>query len=174
MHTEPRVAWLFLLASRSPRPGERCRYPAWGTPMKLLLLCFALLSIGCSNSGNRPAAPHGTGDESVEETSLYPDDSFDSKLAKNVPVVLRVKVTQLGIGSKYHWTTVDALRVVKNSSIVKIPKSLNIAATSWGQGLPVGTCTVYLVRYNDTSPECGWKLYEPDDSSAGYTHPDAG
>ena len=28
MHTEPRAARLFLLASRSPRPGDRCRYPA--------------------------------------------------------------------------------------------------------------------------------------------------
>ena len=28
MHTEPRAARLFLLASRSPRPGDRCRYHA--------------------------------------------------------------------------------------------------------------------------------------------------
>ena len=28
LHTEPRAARVFLLASRSPRPGERCRYPA--------------------------------------------------------------------------------------------------------------------------------------------------
>ena len=28
LHTEPRAARLFLLASPSPRPGERCRYPA--------------------------------------------------------------------------------------------------------------------------------------------------
>ena len=28
MHTEPRAARIFLLASRSPRPGDRCRYPA--------------------------------------------------------------------------------------------------------------------------------------------------
>ena len=28
LHTEPRAARLFLLASLSPRPGERCRYPA--------------------------------------------------------------------------------------------------------------------------------------------------
>ena len=28
MHTEPRAARVFLLASRSPRPGDRCRYPA--------------------------------------------------------------------------------------------------------------------------------------------------
>ena len=28
MHTEPRAARLFLLASRSPRPGDRCRYLA--------------------------------------------------------------------------------------------------------------------------------------------------
>ena len=27
MHTEPRAARLSLLASRSPRPGDRCRYP---------------------------------------------------------------------------------------------------------------------------------------------------
>ena len=27
MHTEPRAARLFLLASLSPRPGDRCRYP---------------------------------------------------------------------------------------------------------------------------------------------------
>ena len=26
LHTEPRAARVFLLASRSPRPGERCRY----------------------------------------------------------------------------------------------------------------------------------------------------
>ena len=26
MHTEPRVARLFLLARLSPRPGDRCRY----------------------------------------------------------------------------------------------------------------------------------------------------
>ena len=28
MHTEPRAARVFQLASLSPRPGERCRYPA--------------------------------------------------------------------------------------------------------------------------------------------------
>ena len=28
LHTEPRAARGFLLASRSPRPGERCRYTA--------------------------------------------------------------------------------------------------------------------------------------------------
>ena len=28
LHTEPRAARLFLLARLSPRPGERCRYPA--------------------------------------------------------------------------------------------------------------------------------------------------
>ena len=27
LHTEPRAARLYLLACRSPRPGERCRYP---------------------------------------------------------------------------------------------------------------------------------------------------
>ena len=34
MHTEPRAARLFLLASRSPRPGDRWRYPtsrSWGS-----------------------------------------------------------------------------------------------------------------------------------------------
>ena len=30
MHTEPRAARLSLLASRSPRPGDRCRYHAQG------------------------------------------------------------------------------------------------------------------------------------------------
>ena len=28
LHTEPRAARVFLLACLSPRPGERCRYPA--------------------------------------------------------------------------------------------------------------------------------------------------
>ena len=28
MHTEPRAARVFLLASLSPRPGDRCRYHA--------------------------------------------------------------------------------------------------------------------------------------------------
>ena len=33
MHTEPRAARLFLLASRSPRPGDRCRYHAQSIDM---------------------------------------------------------------------------------------------------------------------------------------------
>ena len=39
MHTEPRAARVFLLACRSPRPGERCRYHAHGEPMPHCPLC---------------------------------------------------------------------------------------------------------------------------------------
>ena len=34
MHTEPRAARAFLLASQSPRPGDRCRYHA---PLKTMM-----------------------------------------------------------------------------------------------------------------------------------------
>ena len=43
MHTEPQVAWLFLLASRSPRPGDRCRYH----------FSYSLRMVGCSISAVR-------------------------------------------------------------------------------------------------------------------------
>ena len=37
LHTEPRAARLFLLARCSPRPGERCRYPAQKPTWKFLI-----------------------------------------------------------------------------------------------------------------------------------------
>ena len=62
LHTEPRAARLFLLGSRSPRPGERCRYPAktqtlsftphcnfvYHMPKKPSKIVFICESCGCS------------------------------------------------------------------------------------------------------------------------------
>ena len=96
--------------------------------------------------------------------------SFDRDLAKRVPLVLRVKAIQHNGGSKYHWTTVKVIGVVKNNTGDKIPESLDIASTGWRQGMPDGVCTVYLVRYNVSNPQYGWQLHKPDDSDLGYSH----
>ena len=48
LHTEPRAARHFLLASLSPRPGERCRYHAYYMPrfsLKTMLLLFAVTAL---------------------------------------------------------------------------------------------------------------------------------
>ena len=45
LHTEPRAARLFLLACLSPRPGERCRYPAKTMPRISLKSIFILVAI---------------------------------------------------------------------------------------------------------------------------------
>ena len=58
LHTEPRAARVFLLASLSPRPGERCRYPtqsdtelnmqiAKAAVLFLGLIFFVSLVVGC-------------------------------------------------------------------------------------------------------------------------------
>ena len=103
---------------------------------------------------------------------LYPDAPFDRRLAEDIPLVLRVQVNHQGNGSKYHWREVDVLRVIKNSPKIQISKSMNIASSNLGSGLPNGVCTVYLVPYNNATPEHGWKLYK-DGETAGFTHHDA-
>ena len=101
---------------------------------------------------------------------LFPGLPYDRDLAGQVPLVLRVQAVQRNGGSKYHWTTVKVLGVVKNSTGAKIPESLNIASIGWGEGLPTGECTVYLVRYNVSFPKYGWKLHKPDATGLGYSH----
>jgi hypothetical protein len=44
LHTEPRAARFFLLASRSPRPGERCRYPIYTMKYLPSLACVAIVA----------------------------------------------------------------------------------------------------------------------------------
>ena len=52
MHTEPRAARLFLLARPSPRPGNRCRYPAMARfSIRQLFIVIALVALLLAASG---------------------------------------------------------------------------------------------------------------------------
>ena len=100
LHTEPRAARLFLLARLSPRPGERCRYPAktqMNTPYFICETCKVRVE-----SGYRWAISHLHLDpkiveygESINANEILecrpfwnlPNDREHSRLRELLPIV---------------------------------------------------------------------------------------
>jgi hypothetical protein len=85
---------------------------------------------------------------------------LDKHLIGAAQLIVRARVFDGAGGSKYLWTKVDILSVIKTLKNVEIPSHLSIAYHSYGPGLPVGVSTLYLVPYNPEKPEYGWKLLE--------------
>ena len=83
--------------------------------------------------------------------------SIDPKKIQKAEVVLRVKLISSGEGSKYLWDKVEVLQVIKNKSGRAFGKTLSVAHYSWKRGIPEGTCTIYLERYNRPRNDL-WKL----------------
>jgi hypothetical protein len=81
----------------------------------------------------------------------------DTNKAKKAEVVLRVKLISSGEGSKYLWDKVEVLEVLKNNSGSSFGKNLSVAHYSWKPGIPMGTCSIYLERYNPKRKDL-WKL----------------
>jgi hypothetical protein len=81
----------------------------------------------------------------------------DPNKAKKAEVVLRVRLLAAGEGSKYLWDRVEVLRVLKNKSRHSFGQHLSVAHYSWQPGVPVGTCTIYLERYDPRRNDV-WKL----------------
>lgn len=90
---------------------------------------------------------------------LHGEDSrpVDLVRAKKAEVVLRVRLISPGEGSKYLWDRVEVLKVLKNKSGYAFGKQLAVAHYSWKRGIPEGTCTIYLERYNPGRKD-QWKL----------------
>ena len=106
---------------------------------------------------------------------------LDRKLAMEVPVVLRVKITSQVCGPDYQCVNSEVLQVLKNSTDTKFPRKLVIGLTRFGNPVPITTCTVYLVPHNKPyrTPEgksihvYRWKVYEGNESAPHFTHPGA-
>jgi hypothetical protein len=81
----------------------------------------------------------------------------DPNKVRRAEVVLRVKLLSSGEGSKYLWDKVEVLQVVKNKSRYVFGKNLSVAHYSGKPGIPGGTCTIYLERYNPKRNNL-WKL----------------
>lgn len=108
----------------------------------------------------------------AENPALVLDDAalVDQRLREKSELVLRARVVRNEGGSKYWLLEVEPLSVYKAPPGFEVSKSLEIYCLSIGQGLPLGTTTIYLVRYNPDHPEYGWKLleeYEPREPDAG-------
>ena len=103
-----------------------------------------------------------------EETAFY-----DRKLFDQATVVMRAEVLDDGEGSKYVWPEIRVIKVFKRSKAVQFDKKMKIAHYGWTD-LPLGICTLYLVRYNPGHPEYGWKLLESEGNKSktpsGYSH----
>jgi len=83
--------------------------------------------------------------------------TVDPNKVQKAEVVLRVKLLSSGEGSKYRWDKVEVLQVFKNKSGYAFRRNLSVAHYSWKPGIPEGTCTIYLERYNPKRNNW-WKL----------------
>ena len=83
--------------------------------------------------------------------------AVDPNKVHKAEVVLRVKLLSSGEGSKYLWDKVEVLQVFRNKSGYAFRKNLSVAHYSWKPGIPEGTCTIYLERYNPKRNDL-WKL----------------
>jgi hypothetical protein len=73
-------------------------------------------------------------------------------------IVLRVRLLSNGKAiDKYAWSVVRILKVYKNDSGVRLGKTIPISFYGGELGIPEGTCTVYLERYNPKRKDF-WKL----------------
>ena len=166
LHTEPRAARFFLLASLSPRPGDRCRYP---TKMKTTFkhsvpyLAVAVLIVALTLWWYRPVPP------------------VSATMAENVPVVLRVSTSITKGDGGHEWAVLTVLDVYKNTTKSPLPETLHIGRFNSWKLPPKGTATVYLVPFDtyhlfgeDVPQSYRWKLKDPGDETAGFSHHDAG
>lgn len=99
---------------------------------------------------------------------LEDPSQIDSSKAKKAEVVLRVKFVSLNGNSKYDWDEVEVLKVLKNKSRYTFGKSLSVAHYSWKLGVPEGTSTIYLERYNQERNDL-WKLLDGS-GEVGVSH----
>ena len=81
----------------------------------------------------------------------------DAKRVESAPVVLRVRRISEGEGSKYLWPKVELVAVIKNDSRHVFPKRFEVAHYSGEPGVPAGTSTIYLERYNPQREDL-WRL----------------
>jgi hypothetical protein len=93
----------------------------------------------------------------VSAPAVCTQTPIDSDRAKKAEVVLRVRLISQGEGSKYLWDRVEVVKVLKNKARYAFGKHLAVAHYSWKPGIPDGTCTIYLERYNTRRKDL-WKL----------------
>jgi hypothetical protein len=93
--------------------------------------------------------------ESADQSNLW-----DSKLYTNASTVIRAKVIEQGGGSKYLVTKIKVLEVFKKPEGARLPPEPWVYHYSFGNGIPEGISTLYLVPYNEAEPDFAWKLLE--------------
>ena len=110
LHTEPRAARLFLLASLSPRPGERCRYHA------------------CHMSNNIPNF-----DEAVAEAIAKRDaDELELALNQDIqPDGARTAILESLLTETWHHSHEDILRYLQRHPSPTSVKSIGVATVSY-------------------------------------------
>jgi len=138
-----------------------------------ILIALQLSSCSPSNEGNTPKAPAASVTSLPHDTSsseVAPlTDLVDQPLFNKAEMVIRGHQTTAYGGSKYHWCEVKITSILKSPDQIPAPtinQNIKVASICFGHGVPRGEATFYLVLYNPSHPEYGWKLLElPDDSS---------
>ena len=102
-------------------------------------------------------------------------DQIDAIQQEEALLVMRATVKEPGSGSKYIWTEVEPIKILKSPKGFSFPKPFKVAGLSFSHDLPIGEMTLYLVPYNLKGPPKHWKLLQKYDRvektyTKGFSH----
>lgn len=148
-------------------PGGRTYCPMWqGSGIEFRLKPGASYYLLLSGSVLMRAVPQPGATRILNTwTRIHGLDLVPSK-ARRASVVMRVTIERTKGGSKYHWTTVRPLRVLKNTSGQSFAAPFDIARYGASPPLRPGSYTIYLESYGQTKQ---WRLLDGT-VAAGTSH----
>lgn len=128
-----------------------------------LLLSTSLILGGCASAcENRERRGVMVQQESLEGRRI---PLFDTDLAADAAVVLRVRLVENQGGSKYHWQVVENLEILKNEGFHEMGNRVLVAHYGWEPGIPAGVSTIYLNPYSEQTHDM-WRLVDGSAKSA--------
>ena len=153
---ELRAARLFLLARLSPRPGERCRYPASREKRTMNRLTLLLFSAMLATCGSPCLAQRTASNTELTDVPVYPlaaiaafqTGGWSEIEPKQGPKILKEQVPQIVI-----FATTDG------ESVFRLAKRVNdlVVDYQWGRW-----CALVVCHQNDlTLSETKWNEYFP-------------
>ncbi len=131
-----------------------------------LLFSISLILGGCVSACENRERRGVMGEQESLEGREIP--LFDTNLAADAEVVLRVRLVEDQGGSKYHWQVVEKLAIIKNEGSHKMGNRVLVAHYGWEPGIPAGVSTIYLNPYSELARD-RWRLVDGS-AKSGVSH----
>ena len=97
-------------------------------------------------------------------TQSRPRASYlDDTRAVHASLIVQGKSVEMDpFGSKYCWHKVQVIKVLANTSGRDVGEFLRVAHYSWLNCMPSEESTLYLVLYNESHPDYGWRALQDE------------